>query len=262
MSFTLGDIERQLGELFAQRTAEPAGGHALLDRYAAGELLGPERDEVNRHLAGCPSCREEWEAFERVAPVWESAGAGSAGGSWLRVWWTAPRLLAVASAAAVALLLLLVPFGGRDTEEDRLHPKGAWQLMAAGERGGNSFRVVDGTTLQVGDRLGFFYTADKDGFLMVGYVDARGEFVRLYPALQEGGAAARAGKDLRLSDGALIIPGQGCEWILGLFSERPIPEPQARLAVRRMWEHRRGCRLDNDAAGLPGVQIQVIQVNR
>jgi hypothetical protein len=40
-----------------------------LDEYLAGDLAGPPREAFERHLCGCPHCREEAESYARLAEV-------------------------------------------------------------------------------------------------------------------------------------------------------------------------------------------------
>jgi hypothetical protein len=44
-----------------------------LDEYLAGDLVGPPREDFERHLSGCPQCRDEAESFSRLAEVLEVA---------------------------------------------------------------------------------------------------------------------------------------------------------------------------------------------
>jgi hypothetical protein len=261
MSPTLGDIERRLSSYYA-RFDQGCGDTVALARYAADDLTAAERREFEIHLGLCSDCRADLEVFTSVEEIWD-AGEPAPEGIIDRLlgFWTLPRLALAASAAVLALILVLVPLGPPE-EERILVPKGTWQLHVAAERSGHTFRVVDGSVLQTGDQLGFFYTAERPGYLMILYADEEGEIIRLYPALKPHSAAAAEGKNIRIPDGAELSPGEGCEWVVGLFSDRPLTGDSAREAIGRMLGERKGCRLEASSAKLQGVGIQVIQVNR
>jgi hypothetical protein len=262
MSPTLGDIERGLSAYYTRFDRDRCADAVALARYAADDLSAAERLEFEDHFNQCSECRADLESFTSVADIWD-AGEPAPEGILARLlgFWSLPRLALAASAAVLALVLVLVPFGPREKERV-LVPKGTWQLHVAAERSGHTFRVQDGSILQTGDQLGFFYTAERPGYLMILYADEEGEIVRLFPALKPQSAIAAEGKNIRIPDGAELSPGEGCEWVLGLFSDQPFTGDQAREAVGRMLGERKGCRLDASSAKLHGVGIQVIQVNR
>lgn len=41
--------------------------HAFLDTHAPTDRSSPQRRDIDRHLASCPTCRESWAAFNEVA---------------------------------------------------------------------------------------------------------------------------------------------------------------------------------------------------
>jgi hypothetical protein len=170
--------------------------------------------------------------------------------------------MGAAAAAAACLLVAAVWLLPAQPEPERLHAKGAFQLQAAAEFEGRVFRLTDGSRLPTGARLGFFYSSDRPGHLMVLYADENGEVVRLVPGLSARSLAVASGEHVRLADGAETSPGQGCEWVVAMFSPRPFTQAEAREALARMREARRDCALDPREAGFAGVEIQVIQVVR
>jgi len=98
--------------------------------------------------------------------------------------------------------------------------------------------------------------------LLILYADESGQIVRLVPAEQTRAASVEPGHQLRLPDGAVLSPGRGCEWVVALFSTASLSNQEAAAAVARMLQRRHGCRLSAEAAGLPGVSIQTVQVQR
>ena len=174
---------------------------------------------------------------------------------------------AFASAAVLtaSLALFLVPLDnnvGNDNKEQHsrtLHAKGSWQLHVAVERRGETFRFHDGMKLETNDKLGLFYSAQYDGYLMVLYVDAVEEVV-LFPGHGERSATVSAGQEVRLAAGALLSEGSGCEWVVGFFSPAPIGLEEAKAACREMLDPNVSCALTR--ARLPEVDTQVLRVER
>jgi hypothetical protein len=235
-----------------------------LARYAADDMTESERAAFEPHLHKCPACQASLDEYARLGGVWEETPEQRkpALSEWLfgpgRMRW----MLGAASAAILALVLMLVPFGTREGQEGLLRPKGYWKLHAAAERNGKTFRVADGSVLETGDRLGFFYTSEKKGHLMILYMEESGRIVRLYPARSAASGRITIGKNVRIPDGAVLSPGSGCEWIVGLFSEKPLSVDLAKKSVSRMLRLRKGCKLDPGDSRLKKVDLQVIQVIR
>jgi len=256
-------VEQRIAEAVARHYADRAGAASEreipLEAYAAGELEPAQRAEVESHISGCDSCKAALREFEAVAELWATPAVNEASLlTRLRSWLSPPRLLAPAALAAAALLaVVLIPAG---EEEAPLRAKGSFRLHVAVERNGHAFRLQDGVRLETGDRLGFFYNAARGGFLTILYGEADGDFVRLYPALAGQSAAVEVGSEVRVPDGALISPGQGCEWVVSLFTETPLGAADAEAAVEHMWSTRDGCKLGTH--GLPEAEVQVVEVQR
>jgi len=49
------------------RPDDPGHPHDLLSALPDGELTAPEREQVDRHLAGCPACRDRLEDLRRLS---------------------------------------------------------------------------------------------------------------------------------------------------------------------------------------------------
>jgi hypothetical protein len=165
----------------------------------------------------------------------------------------------VTFAAVISLELTREP-------EEQLRPKGTWQLHTGVERSGHEFLAYDGIRLETGDRLGFFYTAEQPGTMMILYADEAGDIVLIYPAQAKTSARIDAGREVRVPDGAVVDPGRGCEWVIGLFSDRPFAIRTAHEVIRRMLEERIGCRIPAripvDMPGMEGAHVHVLRVIR
>jgi len=68
------------------------------------------------------------------------------------------------------------------------------------------------------------------------------------------------GREVRIPDGAVVGEGNGCEWVIGFWSDEPLLEGAAKTAVARMLAAREGCSLG--APELSGVEVRVVGVRR
>ncbi len=242
---TQAELERAVSQHFARREeAEGCSGEwePLLVRRMAGELEASEGSALAAHLQACSECREVLALIGEAAVTQKPRVAPRP-----RFAVRASRWLGVAAAAGIALFAVYVGRGKLERDEDRLGelvPKGSsFALHVAAERSGHSFVVADGAHLSTGDGLGFFYTAGEPAHLTVLFVDDAGEVGKLFPASAKGSAHVQGGTQVRLPDGALLSPGSGCEWVVGLFAPVPLEDDRAVKAVRQMWEARKGCEL-------------------
>ncbi len=255
------ELEELLFRHYAEIDPDPCPEGLDLARYVAADLSEEEQGHFKRHLETCPACQADMRRYEELAGAWQDQ-ASKAGimQAWFRSW---PRLALAASAAMLLLALaLFLPPDSPSSPERKLIPKGAFELLVAAERKGHTFRVENGSVLNEGDRLGFFYSATQAGYLMILYIDESGELVRLYPAEDVLSSPVVQGINLSIPDGALVKTGRGCEWVVGIFSRRELSEALLGEAVNRMWARRSSCRLNREAARLDDVDIQVIQVRR
>ncbi len=244
------DLEALLPEAFAAPDRGRCSREPELARYAAQLMSSQERSSFEPHLAQCADCRADFAAMGEARRAWDEPRRAR---SWRPMLWFSPAVLALGAAAALVVL--------RPADRaDPLTAKGTWALHVAVEREGQVFRAHDGVALREGDRLGFFYTADKPGFLTVLYADEKGEVVRLHPSNDGPPQLAEAGTNVRIPDGALISPGQGCEWVIALFSADPLAAQTAIKDGKRMVARRKGCELSPQAA--EGVAVQVLGVKR
>jgi len=257
----VSELENLLSRHYAEIEPDPCPQGVDLARYVAADLSEEEQEHFKRHLATCPACQADMRGYEELAGAWQGpASEAKIGRAWFRSW---PRLALAASAAMLLLALaLFLPPDSPRSPERKLIPKGAFELLVAAERKGHTFRVENGSVLNEGDRLGFFYSATQAGYLMILYIDESGELVRLYPAEELLSSPVVQGINLSIPDGALVKTGSGCEWVVGIFSRRELSEALLGEAVKKMWARRSSCRLDREAAKLDHVDIQVIQVRR
>jgi hypothetical protein len=233
----LPQIEDGLRRLLRPRDDDLPCSPALY-RYAAGESSPEERQEFEAHLFGCRDCREALARFRqpqrRAWRRWTAAAA-------------ALLLVGVLAAAAWWLRRDHVPA----PQPGALAMKGGFHLTVAVARGDRRFVAASGAELQAGDRLGFFYSSPTAGYLVLLFADENGTVARLYPPAEP--ERLPAGERVRLADGALVEPGSGCEWIVGVFTaERP--------DVARLEGALRGALRRREACQLPGLELPAAQI--
>jgi hypothetical protein len=212
----LAPIEERLRKLLSVEGVDAEECTASLYRYAVGELSPEELNEFEAHLATCAACRTDLAAFSES----EKAAPARRGFFGLRPAW-------VALAGVPAMLLLVVGlwwlgvFGPGRQEPAGFRIKGPYQIQLAVKRGSERLVGKSGERFYSGDVLGFFYTAPEPRRLTVLFADERAEITRVYPSRLPA-ETLPAGVEQPLPDGAVLEPGSGCEWILGIFSVEPI----------------------------------------
>ena len=150
----------------------------------------------------------------------------------------ARKLVPLAAAASISALLSIFwmwnfgPEKRPPSEADLVIKGGGDALYAAVRRGASKFALRPLDTLLTGDELGLFYSTEKEGCLAVFSRDAAGETDLLYPL--DGSTSKRVVKGVKvpLSDGARVSDGTGCEWIVAVFSDEPIPLDNIAAAVK------------------------------
>lgn len=232
-------------------------GHALA-RYVSGDMSEAEAEAFAARLASDPQLQSELYEFEQSAATWQAAeGAPEQGFAawWRRLWRPTAGVLALATSAAILLFALR---SGDDL--GGLQPKGIWQLHVAVERGGKVERLDD-QPLGEGDRLGFFYSSEQPGYLMVLYLDTEAPATRIFPAASETAAKVAPGQEVRLADGAVVGEPSECEWLVGLFSGQPFDSDQATELLAERVKQRDGCHLGPGPRSQPIVS-QVVELRR
>jgi len=230
-------VSEQLVETLLRRRYGPAPAECPGLEQVAAALSFPEdegvRARASEHLASCAVCRESLLALEGSRSVPEPVAAASL---WERIsnWRHAPsfRVRLAWATAGMAAALLGVGLHHRATSPDMLVPKGSEHAFhIAVQRGASRFRLGPGEALQSGDRLGFFYSAPDASHLVVLDVEADGKAAALFPAGGRESARVLAGEGVGLPDGAIVRDGEGCEWIVAVFADAPLPVAEVREAL-------------------------------
>lgn len=169
-------------------------GHvrALLGAYALGALDAAESERVTRHVAGCPQCRAELEAYEaaagqlawaatpRAVPLRARAallgriaaiGIPGRGDEPLRTLpsspaaeprrrvprlprWSAPRVAAFASVPLLVLVALVIAMGDRISDQQQ-------EIATLEEQQGESARTIAGADLADPREYGEFVSSQR-----------------------------------------------------------------------------------------------------
>ena len=214
--------EDELEERLRSHFRADADRTSRLALYAAGQLAPEERSAVEAGLTADE--RAELALFHEMAPR-------------PRRWWRwAAAAGAVAAAATIAVLVLprdvVVP-GGDGGRPQGLTARGVeWRVGVGVRRADTRFRLESGMALRTEDELGFFLTSAAPGYLTIFYADGAGEVVSLYPP-PGGDSRVTAGEEQSLNAGARLTPGEGCEWVVSVFSEAPVDPEAARVAIAR-----------------------------
>jgi hypothetical protein len=181
--------------------AECDGLEQVALALAKGDTHPMLRDAAEKHLSDCSLCRQAMLmlAAEPSAPVAKTASA------WHHWFWIAT------SVAAMCLLVLALP---QDTPLQIKGSKDRFEVMLS--RDGAVLHVTPQTQLRTGDRLTFFYSTKRPGYLNLLAVDAAGKSNVLF-----SGEIA-SGLNTPLSNGGIASPGIGCEWFVAVFSDSPL----------------------------------------
>jgi hypothetical protein len=252
MDFTT--LEKGLRELLEPERPDGACGPTLY-RFASGEASAQEAAAFEAHLAGCPACRVDLAALQAEDRQVAAQPVRFFGFRWS--WLVAGA--AVAAMLLITLWLVGIPKLSQKEHGDGFLIKGPYQLQLAVQRGDRRFVGASGSRFETGDVLGLFYTAPEERWLVVFFSDAGGNISQVFP----GGAPVKvpAGVERPLPDGAVLEPGEGCEWLVALFSTEPLDTEQARRALRRAVRDRDGsCTLA--PLGLDDAAVSVLVLRR
>lgn len=233
------ELGAELAALFAQVEIDRPCLPALV-AVIDGSATPADREAVLAHAESCAACRADLDSVD-TAPLIPPARRRSP----LR-WVVAAT---VAAAAAVALF-----FGLRSAEPPPtvLTAKGGFRLHVGVERDGREFRLDGQTPLRAGDRIGLFYDATEPGYVAAYFVDDGGALTAL---LDGAGVGVVPGREASLPAGGVLQTAEGCEYIVGLFSPKPMSATRTRAIVEHMAAGAVDCRLAAPPADLAPVQV-------
>jgi hypothetical protein len=231
---------------------------------ASHGLAGPEEIlRASRHLESCALCRESLLALSsfdtlenademRTAPAVEPKP---------RVHAISKKYALIAAAAVLiagiaAVLTISRPWSTGPKPGEGLVVKGpADRLQIAVQRDEVQFTARPLDRLLEGDRLGLFYSADKAGYLAVIDMDDEGQTTILYPSGSPQSAPMAAGVTVPIPDGAIVRDGEGCEWVVAVFSDKPLSTAFLKESIGRANLSRQTCELEIDIPGTRQIRI-------
>lgn len=257
-------LQSRLREVLSPERADGLDCSVTLYRYAAGDLSPDEVTELRGHLARCARCRADLLVF-RNSERPPSRGWVPRAIAWLRL----RRLAAAATLLFVAVVggtlwWASSPGGGHRPVVALRAKSGAAALHVAVQRGERSFAADASTRFEDGDTLGFFYSAPTETWPVVLFVDGAGSVARIFPL--DTPVLLPAGADLRLAAGAVVQPGQGCEWIVAIFfpkSQPPdLPASESMLRAKAQARAPADASCDLKLSPDPGASVSVFVVKR
>lgn len=214
----------------------PRGPHcppaAVLEAMSAGEAV-PEATRT--HVAGCPDCHGQLqalttarEAFVRAKPPdlflrqleRRAASQPQRGLRWL--------LPVLGACVPLLALLVLVP----RLSEDGVTMKGGAFRVVASRAGGTPELLGPDAQVRPGDALRFAYEAPEAGHLLILELDGRGTASVFYPLGSATSAPQPAAQRDFLPGSVVLDDSPGPEWLLAVFSPRPLEAAPLLEALR------------------------------
>ncbi len=215
----------------------------------SGHASLKELEQVNRHLEQCELCRasllwhSQMTAQSVLSPLIRKDPSPRSVVLFKR---PAPFLFAAAAAliAVVIGIQFLKPVELTRPSDVTMVTKGfSDEMFVAVKRGELEFVLKPGDKLQQGDAVGLFYSAESAGYAAVFNLDSHGEATLLFPSGKEKSARIDAAKKAPLPDGAQVQEGAGCEWLVGVFSEREFDLRAVKKKVESAAMNSTECRL-------------------
>lgn len=223
----------------------------LVALASSGVATTEEQKHAKAHLQECSECADSvlW-LTANLSSLESPAKTVTAKTSWWQQIFSQMVPWQWAAAAAAVVLVVATPLVWWPESEvpgktSTLLVKGqADQLFVAVQRGAQRFAAQPEQRLLAGDKLGLFYTADKAGYLLIFGVANKHGIARLYPAKSSSSIAIDAGHRVAIPDGVEVQPGQGCEWLVAVFSEQPLDHATVEPLLKQAQVKAKNCQLD------------------
>jgi hypothetical protein len=239
---------------------EPSSSHVAelaLRCYRAGEFAPDACAEVDRHLAGCPTCRaklrvlvEEQRSFEREIPFERFAGGVERA---QRVPRQRPRrawvlsISGVVAAAALALFAVRVSSPGHN-QRNGIKGSSVEATARIASATASTQRIAppgSQEVLEPGDRVRLGYKTVDERYLAAISVDDHGEVTPLYPESGSALAVSSTPETVYLPD-SLEFTGAGRERVFLFLARTPFDLEAAKQAVKSAHQAGKG-----DLSALP-----------
>ncbi len=232
-------------------------GELRLRRFRAGEITGPEHEQIAHHTSACATCRgklrllqEEQRQFEHDIPFERFAGGVERAARVPRARpphvWVLSTTFALAAAAAVVVMVW--PFG-KPVELAYSHNRikgdaSALVRIASPDNTQRSLQPAESAALQSGERLRLGYSTATSGYLSAVSLDDNGELSTLYP--EDGGSLpVTATQGTTYLPDSLELTGTGRERIFLFLADQPLDAESVARSLRQAYAQATG-----DLAGL------------
>lgn len=213
----------------------PACPSALrLDQYLSGELTPAERDEIERHAAGCEACRrrhaelgEAQRSFAEDAPPFGVLRRKASSSHWRRL---APALGVAAALALAVGQAWQSRSTARDADSATRTKGGLAGLSWVVRRGDQVFQGRPEQRLRPGDALSFSVSARETVYVALLGLDATGRVSVYYP---EGERLAKLerGRERSLPVALELDTSPGDERVMGVFCREDVSVARVRQAL-------------------------------
>jgi hypothetical protein len=238
----------------AKKRGEGCLSDLRLEQLGHGELAPEDADAVEKHVAGCSTCRarqqelrEDAERFASAAASLETLLARTGHKPRAHAPIRAALSVAGALAAAAALVLVLRPvIHGSETSAGPTRTKGGPKLGFYVRRGSAVFEGEPGQVVFPGDALRFTVSSTAPTHVTVLSVDGAGR-TSVYHPQGPPPDTALSGTNQPLSTAIELDESLGTEAIYGVFCERPVSPDELRAALAqdpRAPRFARGCQFE------------------
>ncbi len=182
-------------------------------------------DEVTLHLDICEECREAVQFLDSMNDEDVASSNDGASGKRKRNKW--PYTILSLAAVIVTAIALGIWWRSYSTTVEapvtQLIPKGPKDSISVVIRRDNRLlKATHADTLLNGDQLGFFYSTQTPAYFALFTRDSDGEVFVLYPASGKESVLVQPGENVPLPDGATVEEPGPCEWVVGVFSKKPL----------------------------------------
>lgn len=230
----------------------------LSQRHAASEREHEENAVLAEAISGHPQARERALALIATSPEIAEAMLLLPAGEARRDARPRRRLAVIGLIAAglAGSLALAVLSPTREEAPSTMSPKGdADRLIVAVDRAGRQFRAQPGQVLMQEDRLGFFYSTERAGYVAVFARDSGGMVTIIHPVPGEQSAPVERGREIPLSGGAVADVGSGCEWAVAVFSDEPLDLARLKDDIRQGSTEAQQCTLKVNVSGARSISV-------
>jgi hypothetical protein len=229
--------EQLVDRLLAVRQKKPRDEYCpqmeTVSLVLSGQADVGQIQKTAEHLKECEACRQVAELFHDQSPQAENVIPAKAPTFFNRqlVLWAAAGLVMIIIGLSLVWKMQHLSVEEKPTTEFVI--KGHTDTLAiAVQREQTRFTAKVGDELLKGDRLGFFYSSAEPGYLVLFDLEESGQASLLYPAGKQKSGAISAGQNIALPDNGTVGKIVGCEWLVAVFSDKPLSVDSVRKELR------------------------------